>query len=351
MMQEKMKLAAITDVGSIEIQEYDIPQIGDREVLYKLKSVSLCTVEQRSFSGAKNFGFPLLGGHETSGVVVAVGSEVKEFKVGDHVISTLNYCGECDYCKLGMGTQCINKYKDKKRVPDFPGGIIGGGLSQYLAVQTQQLVKVSKTVDFDHIALTEPLACCVHSVEKANIKFGDTVVIIGAGIMGLLQAKLSLMQGARVIISDLDAARRQKALNMGVHVALDPAQEDAVQRVKELTEDQGAEVVINTIPITSIWQDAINMLAPFGRLMAYSSQDKPEPVAISFEQLHNKEYEFIGTVSPSIADNVRASRLISHGLIDMEYFIDSRYDFEDAQEAFERAIVPNTYRVIIHVDQ
>ncbi len=349
-MSEKMKAAVITDVKTIEFQEFDIPKIDKNEVLYKLKSVSLCTVEQRGYSGAKFFGFPLLGGHETSGVVVEVGEDVKDFKVGDRVISTFNYCGECDFCKLGQGTQCKYGLKGKKRVKEFPGTIIGGGLAQYLAVQTNQLVKVENEADFDHLALTEPLACCVHSVEKGKIRFGDTVVVIGAGIMGLLQAKLSLLQGAHVIISDPDAARLEKAKALGVHNVIDPSKVDAVETVKELTNGKGADVVFNTIPFTAIWHDAMAMLAPYGRLIAYSSQDEPEDVPISFEKLHNKEYEYIGTVSPTIADNVRATRLIANGIINMEDFIDSRYAYEDVDEAFKRAITPNTYRVVIHVD-
>lgn len=347
----KTKAAVVTDVKTVEFQEFDLPEVGPHEVIYKLKSVALCTVEQRAFSGAKFFGFPFLGGHETSGVIVEVGSDVLDFKVGDHVVSTFNYCGHCENCKRGRGTQCKYGLKAKKRIPTFPGTIIGGGLSEYLCVQAQQIVKVDDNVPFDHIALTEPLACCIHSIEKAKIEFGDTVVVIGAGIMGLLQAHLARLQGARVIVSDPDEARRAKASELGAHITINPMEDNLVEKVKELTDGVGAAVVVNTIPLTSIWQDAMDILAPYGRLLAYSSQDKPEPVEISFEKLHNKEYEYIGTVSPTMESNLKATKMISQGLIDMEQFIDSRYSHADTQKAFERAITPNTYRVIINLNE
>ncbi len=342
------KAIVVTAVKTLEIQDLEMPKIGPNEVLYEVHSCSLCTVEQRVYSGAKNFGFPLLGGHENAGVVIAVGDDVREYKVGDKVIATLGYCGECEYCKTGKGSSCKNSMKAKKRV-NFPGPIIGGGLAKYLAVPSWQLCKIPDNANFDHFALTEPLACCVHSIEKARVEFGDVVVVIGAGIMGMLHVRLAKLRGAYVIVSEVDQARRLKATEMGADVTVDPSTEDAVARIKELTNNKGADVVINAIATPKIWPDAIGMLAPYGRLVAYSSQDSKEPVGVDMDKLHSKEYEIIGTVSPTMESNLRATKLIALGMVDMEALIDSRYESADCTKAFDRASSPNTYRCIIHI--
>lgn len=159
--------------------------------------------------------------------------------------------------------------------------------------------------------------------------------------------KLCKLSGARVIISEVDDARRNKAKANGADLVVNPLEQDIVEFVKSHTNGLGADVVFNTISNPSVWESAIKCLAPYGRLVAYSSQDNNEPVGMSFGEMHSKEYEFIGTVSPTMESNLRASRLINLGLIDMEEVIDSRYRFEDSEEAFKRACEPNTYRVVI----
>lgn len=345
-MSEKMKAAVIQDVGDLQFVEFDMPKPAAYEVLYQVKAVSLCTVEQRAYLGAKKFGYPFIGGHENSGVVVAVGDHVTDFKVGDKVTATYGYCGHCEYCKTGRGTQCLNIRKNRPRI-DFKGMIIGGGLAQYLAVPSWQLIKLDDHANFDYCALIEPLACCTHSVMRGRIKFGDTVLVIGSGIMGYLHMKLSKLSGARVIVSEVDEFRRNKAKANGADYVVNPIEEDIVEFVRGKTRGLGAEVVFNTISNPSVWESAINCVAPYGRLIAYSSQDNKEPVGISFGDMHSKEYEFIGTVSPTMEANLRASKLINLGLINMEEVIDSRYRFDEAEEAFKRACEPNTYRVVI----
>jgi L-iditol 2-dehydrogenase len=345
-MSEKMKAVVIKDVKDLKIEEFDLPKPAAYEVLFQLKAVSLCTVEQRAYMGAKKFGYPFIGGHENSGVVAAVGDHVTDFKVGDKVAGTFGYCGHCAYCKTGRGTQCLNIRKNRSRI-DFKGMIIGGGLAQYLAIPSWQLIKLDDHANFEHCALIEPLACCTHSVMRGRVNFGDTVLIIGSGIMGYLHMKLCKLSGARVIISEVDDARRNKAKANGADLVVNPLEQDIVEFVKSHTNGLGADVVFNTISNPSVWESAIKCLAPYGRLVAYSSQDNNEPVGMSFGEMHSKEYEFIGTVSPTMESNLRASRLINLGLIDMEEVIDSRYRFEDSEEAFKRACEPNTYRVVI----
>lgn len=344
---EKSKALVVKEKNVLEFVDLEKPEARDYEVLVKVKACSLCTLDRRVYLGTRSRQFPFLGGHEVSGIAEKCGYGVVGIKEGDKVILTSAYCNQCELDRTGRGTQCMNKAKEPQRIK-FDGFIQGGGLSEYISVPAWQLIRIDEKADLDHAALTEPLACCVHSISKARIKFGDTVVIIGMGIMGYFHLKLALMQGARVIVSEMDETRKQKALESGAHVVIDPGQQDLAEEVRKLTNGLGADVVVNTIPSLSVWNSAIDTLAPYGRLIAYSSQDSKEPVGVDFGKVHSREIEFIGTLNPTIEDNERAVRLITYGMIDMEEVIDARFPFEQGKEAFEAALKPGAYRVIIN---
>ncbi|MGI6251761.1 MAG: zinc-dependent alcohol dehydrogenase [Anaerolineaceae bacterium] len=350
-MSERNKAIVVNDAGDVEIVECEKPQVGPHEVLLQMKSASLCTMEQRSYKGIVNYGNPFIGGHEACGVAVEVGDYVYNVKVGDKVVPMLSYCQQCDYCKLGKGTQCENLFKGKKRVP-YEGNVFGGGLARYMVIPAYQACSIDERIPFDQAALIEPLSCCIHSVVAANIQFGETVVIIGAGIMGILQTQLCRMKGSRVIVSEPDPSRREFAFNMKANHVLDPSSTGIVDEVKQLTNGRGADVVINTTASHKVWDDAVELLSPFGRLIAYSSQHPNIPSPVNFGKLHSKEFKIIGAVSPNPSDYLMASRLLSYGLIELNSVIAHRFSFEKAKEAFSKAVVPGTYRVVIlHDDE
>ena len=343
---EKARALIIPAQNRLEFTELEKPGVRDYEVLLKVKACSLCTLDRRVFLGTRARQFPFLGGHEVSGIVEACGDGVVGVQKGDSVILTSAYCNQCEMDRTGRGTQCINKAKEPQRV-NFNGFIQGGGLCEYLSVPAWQVIKLDPAVDLDHAALTEPLACCIHSINKGRIRLGDTVVVIGMGIMGYFHVRLALLRGARVIVSEMDEARRQKALEGGAHAVLDPSGQDLCEEVRKLTGGLGADVVVNTIPSPAVWDSAIQTLAPYGRLIAYSSQDSKTPIGVDFGMMHSREIEFIGTLNPTIEDNDMAVKLIAYGLIDMEEVIDGRFSFEQGKEAFAAAMKPGAYRVII----
>ena len=126
--------------------------------------------------------------------------------------------------------------------------------------------------------------------------------------------------------------------------------EDPVEFVKKHTRGRGAKGVINTTPISAVWEQAMAMLAPKGKLIAYSSQHPDNPVPISFGKLHSKEYEYIGTVNAGIEDFQRIVKLLNYNMINVDELIHGTYKFEDCQRAYEDAAKPNTYRCVIVQD-
>lgn len=344
---KKAKAWVIEGKDEVAVRKLDIVRPRDYEVLFKTEVCSLCTVDRRTYKGTRNYGYPFLGGHECSGTIIEIGRGVVNVKPQDKAIFTSGYCNQCELDRSGRGTQC-NRKKEMPKRAQLDGNILGGGLCEYLVIPAWQIIRMSDDVDMRHAALTEPLACCIHSIRKARIKFGDTIVIIGMGIMGYFHLKLAQMSGARIIVSETDEKKRETALREGAAYALDPTQCDVGEAVKRLTDGLGADAVINTIPFKEVWQQAIDMLAPYGRLIAYSSQNSAELIGVDFGKVHSREIEFIGTLNPTIEDNQMAVKLISYHMIDMEKVIDREFSFAQGKEAFDYACKPGVYRVMIN---
>lgn len=346
-MSIKIRTAAVTGLKKAEILELETPDLMPGEALVKVHAVALCTLEQRIFRGEVRMPLPATGGHEVSGEVVAFGPGVnlKKWAVGDRVAVRLLYnCGECYYCRTGHTNMCERAQKK----PTREGLLVGpGGLCDYVIVNTASLFKIPDTLSYEEASLTEPLACVVHSVNRANIQLGEDVVVIGGGIMGQYHVMLAKRKGARVILSEVDETRRALAEELGADITFNPMEQDPVEFVKSLTEGRGADVVFNTTAIPSVVPQAIAMTGKTGRMVQYSSMHPDAPVPVSPQMLHGSEPILTGSISPDGHDFFTANRLLSSGIIDCKKLIAKKFPFEQAQEAFEAAIVPGTFRVII----
>ena len=346
-MSIQIKTAAITGPKTCEILELTTPDLGRGEVLVKVHAVALCTLEQRIFRGEVKMPLPCTGGHEVAGEIAALGDGVntKLWTVGQRVAVRLLYnCGECYYCRTGHTNMCERAQKKPVREGLLPGP---GGLCDYIVVDSSALFKIPDTLSYEEASLTEPLACCVHSVGRANIQLGEDVVIIGGGIMGQYHVMLAKRKGARVIMSEVDPARRELAKKPGADITVNPAEKDPVEFVKGITDGRGADVVFNTTAIPSVVPQAIAMVGKGGRMIQYSSMHPDAPTPVSPQLLHGSEIILTGSISPDGHDFFTANRLLSSGIIDCKPLIDHTVPFGQAQAAFESAIVPGTFRVII----
>ena len=346
-MSIKIRTIAVTGERKTEILDLETPDLVNGEVLVKVHAVALCTLEQRIFRREVKMPLPCTGGHEVSGEIAALGPGVntKRWAVGQRVAVRLLYnCGECHYCRTGRTNLCEMGQKKPTREGLLPGP---GGLCDYVIVKSQDLYPVADGISYEEASLTEPLACCVHSVQKADPKFADTVVVIGGGIMGINHVMLCKKRGCRVIMSEVDPARRELAAKLGADITFNPLEKDPVEYVKELTEGRGADCVFNTTAIPSVVPQAIAMTGKVGKMIQYSSMHPDAPVEVSPQMLHSTEMIITGSVSPSATDFYTASRLINYGIIDMKSVIFGTFAFEDAQSAFEQSIKPGTFRCII----
>ncbi|MBN1178504.1 MAG: zinc-binding dehydrogenase [Anaerolineae bacterium] len=344
-MTDTYKRAVFTAPGQIRFDEVPIPEPGPRQALVKVKACALCTWEQRMYSGEEHF-YPLAGGHEVSGELIKLGEQVyTDAKIGDRVMaSTLTRCGYCESCRRGMDNICDNSRKSF-RDTDVPGP---AGLAEYVLLEDYQLYKADNAAPFEEICLTEPLACVVRSVRKARVERADTVVVIGAGVMGMLHVELLKQSGARVIVSEINPERAAFAKAHGAYAVINPAEAPFVDQVMALTGGRGADVLFAAVSVAQAVEQAIDAAAKGGRIHVYASiHPRGTNISIDPNPFHGKEIVLTGTMSQDKEDVLEAVRMISWGLIDLKPFVSLVLPFEKLEEGLQAAMQPTTYRVVV----
>lgn len=342
-----MKTAVFYGIEDLRIEECPLPEVSENKILIKIEACALCTWEQRVYTGVKKVDYPFIGGHEIAAEIVALGNKIDptKWQIGDKVLFGTNLaCGDCDFCKSGEEQNCID-FNHSKHLEGLPHKGMGG-LSEYMLVEPKHLFHYFGVTP-EEAALTEPLSCVVHSCETANIQYGDLVVVIGCGIMGLLHVALAVKSGARVLVCDLNPERLELAKKIGAHYIVDSSKEDLLAKVKEISHNLGANVVFDTTPIHSVAEESVELVSNTGKVILYSSFYPDEPVSFSPDKLHKGGYSIAGTANSNSRDFVRASRMISERVIDMRPFISEIIPFEEVVAGFESAIKGDKYRVVI----
>ena len=344
-MADTYKRSVFVAPKEIRIDELPIPKPGPRQALIKVKACAICTWEQREYSGVEKF-YPLSGGHEVSGELIAVGDKCFiDAKPGDRVVyAGLTRCGYCDSCRKGMDSGCDNNRKPFSD-SDVPGP---AGLGEYVLVDDYQVYKAANDVSFEELSLTEPVSCVYRSIQHANLKPTDNVVIVGAGIMGVLHVLLAKQAGTYVIVSEPNPERAAFAKKIGADAVIDPVNESLIDRVKELTDGRGADSIFVAVSIASAVEQAVEALAKGGRLAVYASiHPRGTKISVDPNLFHSNEIVLSGTVSQNKEDFLVATRMISKKIIDVKPFISKVFPFSQLEEAIEAAMKPDTYRVVV----
>jgi L-iditol 2-dehydrogenase len=317
-------------------------------VLIKVKAVALCTWEQRFYKGIAAESYPFRGGHEVSGEVVALGSgAVCEACVGDRVaVSIMTRCGVCDTCRRGLDNFCEND--DGGAQPGLPWG--PGGLSDYVILEDYQVYKALPESSFLSLSLAEPVACVLRSVRLAGLLYGDTALVQGAGIMGLIHVMLLKQSGVTVLVSEPDQTRREKALEIGADFAANPLDDGFADWIQSHTSKRGVNAVYFTAGGGPAVTQALPLLARGGWLCLYGSVHPKGTIEIDPNFIHYNELNLTGTFSHTKHSFRQSVALLSGGLVDASPFISEVYPFTEVEAAFERAISPETYRVLVSFD-
>lgn len=338
-------LAAVMHApGDIRLQEVPVPETGDAKVLVKVQATALCTFEQRVYAGKQPMTFPWVGGHEMAGTVVAIGPRaVTRLQEGDQVAISHPSCGQCDECRRGFPARCSGG-----DLRTYHAEIAGGwGLSQYRAADPATLFKIDSSVPASEAALAEPLSCAVHASRALEVELADDVVVIGAGVMGLLNMMVSKLQGARVIACDLEQNRLQKALSLGVDDAINPSAGDFAAAVSDLCGGHGADIVITTVATQEAHKLAFSAVKKTGKVALFAAAHPPIPLEVDHNLIHKSEVRVIGTEGKNVDDFRIAAKLLSDGTVHARPLIEKEVPFSKIAEALDLASSPDTYRVVV----
>jgi L-iditol 2-dehydrogenase len=341
-----MRVGIMAGVHDIGVHDIAVPEPGPGQVLVRIRATAICTWEQRSYSGAQANKFPFVGGHEIAGEIAALGPGTEaDFEIGERVAVGSAACGKCHWCKSGLDRACKQHYGTSQKYGDAWGP---GGFAQYKLQVADGVYRIGDA-PFETAALAEPLSCALHANRLLNLRVGEDVVILGAGVMGLMNVVAARQYGARVIVSEVDPNRLAMAKRMGATELIDASKVDPVARVKELTEGRGAEAVIAAIGHEKANEQGMAMLSDRGRFVLFAAAH-PEP-AFTFapNEMHNRETGVFGVISGEKVDFYAATRLIRYGLVDLSPLIDVTYPLEEIGAALEQAIKPGTYRVVVEL--
>lgn len=252
-----MKAMLLSEYKKLEVVDMPLPQVGPEDLLVEVKACGICGSDIHGWDGSSGRRIPpLVMGHEAAGVVSQVGSAVGGFQVGDRVTfdSTVS-CGKCAACRKGTINLCDNRQVLGVSCQEFRRH---GAFAEYVVVPQNIAYQLPKDLPFEHAALIEAVSIAVHAANRTPVKLGDTAVVVGSGMIGLLVVQAIRLAGcARVLAVDLEDSKLQLARELGADVGLNPKSCDVVAEVKKLTGGKGADVALEVVGATPTVKMAI----------------------------------------------------------------------------------------------
>ncbi len=324
-----MKVARLYDFGDIRVEEMDIPDVGDDEMLVKVKACGICSSDTMDWYVRKKA--PVVIGHELSGVVVKVGEKVDKFKPGDRVFVHHHApCMECRYCKRGNYVMCDTWKKSK---------IIPGGIAEYVKVPDVNLrndtLKLPDDVSFEDGALIEPVACSVKAFKRSGIRTGDFVVVLGLGFMGQVNVKLAKFYGAEIVIGvDKVKYRLDKAIENGADFVVNFADEDVFEKISQITGKYMSDIVIVGPGTIEAINMGLKLTAKGGKLILFTPTPDSAKLEINPYDIYFNEISIIPSYSAGPDDTQEALKLISDGIIKAKDLVTHKFKIENTLDAF-----------------
>jgi L-iditol 2-dehydrogenase len=339
-----MLAAVYRGVNDVRLETVPVPVIGPGELLLRVHTCGVCGTDLKKIASGSHSA-PRIFGHETSGVVAAVGPGVHSFSPGDRVVVFHHIpCRQCYYCRHQTFAQCAT-YKKVGCTAGFEPS--GGGFAEYVRVMDwivqQGTVRIPPGVSFEQACFVEPVNTCMKGMAALRLAPGETVLVIGQGPIGIILSVLARRAGATVITSDLYPERLRISKSLGFEHLIDASQQDAVRAVREQTEGRGADAVILAVASNGLIRPAMDAARPGGRVLLFAQTQRGEvvvdPAAICVD-----EKALVGSYSASVDLQAESVRFVMNREmnreIDLERLISHRFPLQDAARALELAAHP-----------
>ncbi len=334
-MEGKMKTAVMLGIGKMGFEERDIPQPKDNEVLVQLEYVGICGSDLHYYETGAIGDYvvkpPFVLGHEPGGTVVEVGKNVKHLKAGDRVaLEPGRTCGHCEFCKEGKYNLCPD-------VVFFATPPVDGVFQEYVAHEADLCFKLPDNVSTMEGALIEPLAVGFHAAIQGDAHLGQKAVVMGAGCIGLVSMMALKARGvSEVYVVDIMEKRLEKALELGAAGVINGAKEDVVQKVNEITNGRGMDLVIETAGTEITTRQAIQ-IARKGSNIVLVGYSKTGEMTLPMSLVLDKELTF-KTVFRYRHIYPMAIEAVAAGKVDLKGIVTDIFTLDEAQKAMDYSV-------------
>lgn len=342
-----MKALLLTDHRTLQVADVDDPQVGAYDLLVKIHACGICGSDIHGYDGSSGRRIPpLIMGHEASGVVAAVGKDVNQFTVGERVTfdSTVS-CGRCHYCGHGQINLC-----DQRRVLGVSCGEYRqhGAFAEYVSVPQHICYRLPQQLAFEHAAMIEAVSVAVHAANRTPVSLGDTAVVVGTGMIGLLAVQAIRLAGcSKVIAVDLDASRLQTARALGADITVQSGQVDVAEEVRQHTHGRGADVTLEVVGAAEPLRTAISCTRKGGAVTLIGNL-APE-VPLPLQSVVTRELSLYGSCA-SNGEYPACIELLSKQAIRVDPMISAIASLEQGADWFDRLYTgsPGVMKVILN---
>lgn len=329
--------------GRAEVDELTPPRPGFGEIVVEMKACGLCGTDIEKIRGEYTASLPVLG-HEAVGVVSSVGPGVAGLKEGDRVFPHHHVsCGACHYCRKGSETMCA-EYRKSNLEP--------GGFAEYFRVPRKNVeagavLRLPRTLDFELGALIEPVACCIRGIDRLAPERGDTILVAGAGPVGMMHALLLKWRGAKVMVSDVSAPRLEFAREARVGATIDAGKGDVPRQVREHTGSRGADLALVASGSPRAIVQALEAVRRGGRVCLFGAPFKGSVLDYDISDAFNSEVSMITTYGATEKETKRAMKLLAAGTVDFAPLITHRFPLKDFEKGVEASLSGRAMKVLV----
>jgi L-iditol 2-dehydrogenase len=341
-----MRALLLSEYKHLEVTDLPTPIPGPEDVLVRVAACGICGSDVHGYDGSSGRRIPpVVMGHEAAGVVEAVGSVVHGFEVGDRVtFDSTVYCGVCEFCLRGEMNLCDNRQVVGVSCEEYRRA---GAFAEYVVVPGRILYRLPEELSFAEAAMLEAVSVALHGVRVAELKGGETTLVIGAGMIGLLLLQAARVAGcSRIWIADIDATRLALAKELGADEVLNASGETLVKEIKWLTDGRGVDVVLEAVGRDETVSASIDCVRKGGTVVLVGNI-APQ-VTLPLQKVVTRQIRLQGSCASS-GEYPEAMRLMSTGKIRVGPLITAVAPLSDGPRWFERLYgrEPNLMKVVL----
>ena len=322
-----MKAAVLEKVGKLTVKDVYKPKPKDREILIRVKACGLCGTDIKLYKGEYSANIPVVLGHEFSGEVAETGREVRNLKVGDRIVVDPNEsCGACDFCRSAQSTFC-------QELAAY-GVLRDGGFAEYVVVGEKGAYRMPEGLSFEVASFSEAVSCAIHALDRAAIKVGETVAIIGGGTQGQILVQLAKLAGAReVIMITRSQEKLALAKRFGATRLVCAAEGDVGKKVLQITGSQGVDIAIEAVGSLQTVEEAISLVKRGGRVIIFGFTPEGQKVSFLPFEVLSKELTIMGSwVNPYTFS--RAILALAEEKVEVEPLISEKFALDNIKHGF-----------------